>query len=147
MKKTVSYVWVLLSAVVLFSCVDDYDDSFLKTEIEKIKEEISSLKTQVSTLETVVDALNEGKVITNVEALSGDKGHKITFNDGVSIEILNGEDAPVIGIQELEGVYYWVITTNGNTAFLVDKNDNRSEERRVGKECRSRMASDHEKKR
>lgn len=125
MKKTVSYVWVLLSAVVLFSCVDGYDDSFLKTEIEKIKEEISSLKTQVSTLETVVDALNEGKVITNVEALSGDKGHKITFNDGVSIEILNGEDAPVIGIQELEGVYYWVITTNGNTAFLVDKNDNK----------------------
>ena len=108
-----------------FSCVDGYDDSFLKTEIEKIKEEISSLKTQVSTLETVVDALNEGKVITNVEALSGDKGHKITFNDGVSIEILNGEDAPVIGIQELEGVYYWVITTNGNTAFLVDKNDNK----------------------
>ena len=74
MKKTVSYVWVLLSAVVLFSCVDGYDDSFLKTEIEKIKEEISSLKTQVSTLETVVDALNKGKVITNVEALSGDKG-------------------------------------------------------------------------
>jgi hypothetical protein len=125
MKKTVSYVWVLLSVVVLFSCVDDYDDSFLRTEIDKIKEEISSLKTQLSTLETVVDALNKGKVITNVEALSGDKGHKITFNDGVSIEILNGENAPVIGIQELEGVYYWVITTNGNTMFLVDQNDNK----------------------
>lgn len=125
MKKAVSYFLVLFSAVFMFSCVDDYDDSFLRTEIDKIKEEISSLKTQVSTLETVVDALNEGKVITSVEALSGGKGHKITFNDGVSIEILNGENAPVIGIHELEGVYYWVITTNGNTVFLVDKNDNK----------------------
>ena len=125
MKKAVNYLLALFSAVVLFSCGDDYDDSFLRTEIDKIKEEVSSLKTQVSTLETVVDALNEGKVITNVETLSGDKGHKITFNDGISIEILNGENAPVIGVQESEGVYYWAITTNGNTAFLVDQDDNK----------------------
>lgn len=125
MKRAIHYFFVLASAIVLFSCVDDYDDSFLRTEIDKIKEEISSLKTQVSTLQTVVDALNEGKIITNVEELSGDKGHKITFNDGASIEILNGEHAPVVGVQESEGVYYWTITTNGNTEFLVDQDNSK----------------------
>lgn len=125
MKRTIYYFLMLTSAVILFSCADDFDDSFLKSEIEKIKEEITSLKTQVSAMQTVVDAVNEGKLITSVEELSGGKGHKITFNDGSSAEILNGENAPVIGVQASEGVYYWTVTTNGNTEFLVDSNDNK----------------------
>jgi len=125
MKKAVIYLWVLCSLSVLFSCVDDYDDSFLRTEIDKIKEEINTLKTQLSSLETVVDLLNKGKVITSVEEISDNDGHKITFNDGSSIVILNGENAPVIGIQESDGVYYWTITTNGITDFLLDQQENR----------------------
>jgi hypothetical protein len=125
MKKAVIYLWVLCSLSVLFSCVDDYDDSFLRTEIDKIKEEINTLKTQLSSLETVVDLLNKGKVITSVEEISDNDGHKITFNDGSSIVILNGENAPVIGIQESDGVYYWTITTNGITDFLLDQQVNR----------------------
>ena len=123
MKRTFNYLLVLTCAITLFSCVDDYDDSFLRTEIDKIKEDIGSLKTQVSTMQTVVDAFNEGKVITSVVQMSGGKGSKITFNDGTSIEIVNGKDAPVIGVQELDDVYYWTLTTNGNTSFLVDNND------------------------
>lgn len=125
MKRVFNYLIVFAIAMVLFSCADEYDDSFLRTEINKIKEEIAALKTQVSTIQTVVDALNEGKVITTVEKLDGDKGHKITFNDGATIEIINGENAPVIGIQESEGVYYWAITTNGETGFLTDKDGNK----------------------
>lgn len=123
MKRTFNYLLVLTCAITLFSCVDDYDDSFLRTEIDKIKEDISSLKTQVTTMQTVVDAFNEGKVITSVVEMSGGKGSKITFNDGTSIEIVNGKDAPVIGVEEFEDVYYWTLTTNGNTSFLVDSNN------------------------
>src|SRR5690554_3468270 len=123
MKRTFNYLLVLTCAITLFSCVDDYDDSFLRTEIDKIKEDIGSLKTQVSTMQTVVDAFNEGKVITSVVQMSDGKGSKITFNDGTSIEIVNGKDAPVIGVQEFESVYYWTLTTNGSTSFLIDKND------------------------
>lgn len=125
MKRTFRYLVVLLSCFVVFSCSDEYDDSFLREEIDKIKTDIASMKEQVSSLKEVVDALNKGKVITNVESLSDDKGHKITFNDGTSIEILNGEKAPVIGVQESDGIYYWTITTDGKTEFLTDKGNNK----------------------
>ncbi|MEA4918299.1 DUF5074 domain-containing protein [Proteiniphilum sp.] len=119
MKKVVHYLLVTLLSIGVFSCADEYDDSFLKEEIENIKKDLASLKTQVTSIQTLVDALNKGKVITNIE--KSDKGHKITFNDGASIEVLNGEKAPVIGVQESESVYYWTITTDGKTDFLLDK--------------------------
>ena len=124
MKKAVNYLFILMSCIVLFSCSDDYDDSYLRGEIDKIKTDIESLKKQVSSIETIVDALNKGKVITGVEALSDNKGYKITFNDATSIEVLNGEKAPVIGVKESDGVYYWTITTDGQTDFLTDKDGN-----------------------
>ncbi|NLD24770.1 MAG: hypothetical protein GX670_11170, partial [Bacteroidales bacterium] len=62
-------------------------------------------------------------VITSVVEMSGGKGSKITFNDGTSIEIVNGKDAPMIGVEEFEDVYYWTLTTNGSTSFLVDSNN------------------------
>jgi hypothetical protein len=74
-------------------------------------------------MQKVVDAFNEGKVITSVVEMSGGKGSKITFNDGTSIEIVNGKDAPVIGVEEFDSVYYWTLTSNGSTSFLVDSND------------------------
>lgn len=123
MKRTINYLLALTCAIMLFSCVDEYDDSFLRKEIDKIKEDIGSLKTQVSTMQKVVDAFNEGKVITSVVQMSGGKGSKITFNDGTSIEIVNGKDAPVIGVEEFDNVYYWTLTSNGSTSFLVDSND------------------------
>src|SRR5690554_3489535 len=123
MKRTINYLLVLTYAIALLSCVENYDDSFLRTEIDNIKEDISSLKTQVTTMQTVVDAFNEGKVITSVVEMSGGKGSKITFNDGTSIEIVNGKDAPMIGVEEFEDVYYWTLTTNGSTSFLVDSNN------------------------
>ena len=123
MKKTVNFLIILLSSIILFSCA--YDDTFLKEEIEKIKTDVNLLKEQTVSLKTIVDALNAGKVITNVEKLADDKGHKITFNDATSIEVLNGEKAPVIGVQELEGIHYWTITTNGKTDFLLDGSGNK----------------------
>ncbi len=125
MKKAVNYLFILFSCVILFAGCDDYDDGFLKEEIEKIKAELASLKKQLTSLETVVDAFDKGKVITAVEKLEENKGHKITFNDGTSIEVVNGAGIPVVGIKESEGVYYWTVTTNGNTEFLTDKNDNK----------------------
>ncbi|GAB6122088.1 DUF5074 domain-containing protein [Dysgonomonas termitidis] len=125
MKKAVNYLFILMSCIVLFSCSEDYDDSYLRGEIDKIKTEVESLKNQVSSLETIVDALNKGKVITTVEALSDNKGYKITFNDATSIEVLNGEKAPVVGIKESDGIYYWTIITDKQTDFLTDKDGNK----------------------
>ncbi len=126
MKRTINYLFILMSCIVVFSCSDDYDDSYLRGgEIDKIKTDIESLKKQVSSIETIVEALNQGKVITGVETLSDNKGYKITFNDATSIEVLNGEEAPVIGVKESDGIYYWTITTDGQTDFLTDKDGNK----------------------
>ncbi len=126
MKKAVNYLFILLSCIIVFnSCSDDYDDSYLRGEIDKIKTDIESLKKQITSVESVVDALNKGKVITGIEVLSDNKGHKITFNDGTSIEVLNGEKAPVIGVADLQGTYYWTITTDGKTDFLTDNEGNK----------------------
>lgn len=123
MKKTINFFLILLSSAILFSC--SYDDDFLKEEIEKIKTDLSALTTQASSLQTMVEALNAGKVITKVDKLADDKGFKITFNDGTSMDITNGTNAPVMGIKEFEDEYYWAITTNGVTDFVLDKDNNK----------------------
>lgn len=119
MRKSVNFILILLSSAILFSC--SYDDDFLKEEIEKIKTDLSALNKQTNSLQIMVEALNAGKVITKVDNMADGKGYKITFNDGATMDITNGTNAPVVGIQEFEGEYYWAITTNGVTVFVLDK--------------------------
>lgn len=121
MKRQFNLLILLISGILFFSC--EYDDSYLKNEIDKIKTDLSELKKQTTAMQSLVDALNEGKVITKTEALEGGRGYKITFNNGETLEIRNGDDAPVVGVKEESGVYYWTITTNGKTEFLTDANN------------------------
>ena len=123
MKKTINFIIIVLSSAILFSC--SYDDAFLKEEIDKIKTDLSALTKQASSLQTMVEALNGGKVITKVDKLADDKGYKITFNDGTTMDVINGMNAPEIGIQEFEGDYYWTKTTQGTIDFVLDKNNNK----------------------
>ena len=123
MRKTLNFILIFLSSAILFSC--SYDDAFLKEEIDKIKTDLSALTNQANSLQTMVEALNAGKVITKVDKLADDKGYKITLNDGSVMDITNGKNAPVMGIKEFEGEYYWAITTNGKTDFVLDKNNNK----------------------
>ena len=121
MKRQLNLLILLISGILFFSC--EYDDSYLKNEIDKIKTDLSELKKQTTAIQSLVDALNEGKVITKTEALEDGKGYKITFNNGETLEIRNGDDAPVVGVKEESGVYYWTITTNDKTEFLTDANN------------------------
>ena len=123
MRKSVNFILILLSSAILFSC--SYDDDFLKEEIEKIKTDLSALTTQANSLQTMVEALNAGKVITKVDNMANGKGYKITFNDGTSMDVTNGENAPVVGVKEFEGEYYWAITANGVIDFVLDKDNNK----------------------
>lgn len=131
MKKLFRLLF-LLSFVVSFSgCGDDYDDSLLRGEIDNINNEIGdikaqleALKKQVTSVETIVDALNKGKVVSQIEELSDGKGYKITFNDATTIEVLRGGNASAISIQEVDGVYYWTVITNGKPEVLLDADGN-----------------------
>ena len=92
MKKTVKLLFLILSCVFIASCSDEYNDSFIKSEIADIKTDLSALKKQVSSIQTLVDALNSGKVITEVKELGEGNGYHITFNDGSKIFVRDGKD-------------------------------------------------------
>lgn len=133
MKKLFRILLLLLSFTISFSsCEDSYDDSAIRNEIDNIngeigdiKTELDALKKQIISVESIVNALNEEKVITNIEELSDGKGYKITFNDATTIEVLRGGNASAISIQEVEGVYYWTVITNGKADFLYDSEGNK----------------------
>ena len=123
MKKLRNIFFILLSSVLLFSC--EYDDADLWSEIDHIKTELTQINKQVASVESLVEALNKGKIITQVDQLAEGNGYVITFNDGSKIEVVNGENAPVIGIKNVDGVYYWTIETNGIVEFLLDSDNNK----------------------
>ncbi|MFI3299284.1 MAG: PL29 family lyase N-terminal domain-containing protein [Rikenellaceae bacterium] len=102
----------------LKSC--QYDDSLIWDEIESLKEDIAELNSSVSAMQTIIDALENGSVITSVTET--ETGYTITFSNGESIEITNGSNAPVISVIEVDGVYYWATTQNGETTALLDDN-------------------------
>lgn len=114
MKKLFAMLLVAVLGFSTWSCY--YDDKDLWNEVGNIKTELAQLNKEVSTLQTLVNALDQKKTISSVEETS--TGYTITFNDGKTITIQNGKNAPQIGIDLFEGTYYWTIGGNGN--WLAD---------------------------
>ena len=119
MKKLFTLLAIALFGAAAWSC--SYDDDDLWNEIGNIKTELTRINTEVGTLQTLVDALNQKKTITSVEETA--TGYTITFNDGKTVEIKNGTNAPEVGIDLFEGVYYWTIGGKGN--WLTDSDGNK----------------------
>ena len=106
-----------LFSILIAGC---YNDDELWDEVKGIKTELSQLKENLSNLQTIVSAYENAKFITNYEET--DEGIKITFSDNKTIIVKHGEkgaDAPVIGVKAEDGIYYWTITANGETQFLL----------------------------
>lgn len=94
----------------------------LKDRVDVLEQKVSALESKVNqnvnSINELVDAAKKAVTITKVETLTD--GYKIYFSDGTISTISNGTDgkdgvdgkdavAPVIGIKEEEGVYYWTI--------------------------------------
>lgn len=97
----------------------------LKDRVDVLEQKVSALESKVNqnvnSINALVDAAKKAVTITKVETLTD--GYKIYFSDGTILTIsngVNGKDgkdgvdgkdavAPVIGIKEEEGVYYWTI--------------------------------------
>lgn len=98
-----------------------YDDTDIWTEIGQIKTELTRIKSDLSNLQKVVEAQQKKKTVDDVKNIEG--GYEIIFSDGTKATIKNGLDAPNIGIQEFEGVYYW--TLGGKDKWITDKSGNK----------------------
>lgn len=136
MKKILS---VFCIATCLFaSCSDEYDDSKLwqnvndlKDRIAKLEETVQTMNSKIGSIQSIVDAVNERDYIVKIEELADKSGYSITFAKGNTITIKHGKDgndgknAPIIGIDLYEGIYYWTITTDDETTWLLDHDGNK----------------------
>ena len=128
------YLPFTLSALMLFSCSDKYDDSDLWDSVNSLEERVVQLEelckemnTNISSLQTIVTALQNRDCITSVVPVmqNGEEiGYTITFAQSAPITIYHGADGekgetgatgrdghtPVIGVkQDADGIYYWTL--------------------------------------
>ena len=138
--KYIAIVSLLFAgSAALTSC---YDDSGLKERIDKVEDRVDDLETQIRGMNTdivsiknLVAAISNGAVITGVEETHD--GFKLTLSDGRVLTInhgkdgvdgengADGKDAPVIGVAEENGVWYWTLTIDGKTDWIVDASGNK----------------------
>lgn len=130
MKQFKHYALLLVVALAMFGCGDDYDDTALKNDISDLKSRVEKLEswcstanTQISALQGLVSALQENDYVTGVTPImegAKEVGYTITFAKSKPITILNGKDGengtdgitPIISVkQDTDGQYYWTVTT------------------------------------
>ena len=125
MKKRI--LFAAFAACLLAGC--DNDDlekrvDSLENRLEIVEKTLTEINSGISSLQSIVEALQNGKSVSNVEETA--TGYVITFSDGSNITLKHRQDgtngqnatAPVIGMAELKGAYYWTVTIDGKTQFM-----------------------------
>lgn len=142
LKKCLAVMLVVWTGVVS-SC--QYDDDELWNSVNDLSGRVSALESltkqmngDISAVQSIVSALEKNVSVTSVDSLTD--GYAIHFSDGTKAVIKNGADgkdgapgkngkdglnAPVINIAKENGVYYWTITTDGVTTWLLDDDGNK----------------------
>lgn len=137
----------LIASVSLVSCGSEYDDSELWSEVNSIKDRVTNIEAQLSamnmsiqSLSTLVNAIKDNVYIVSVNQTTD--GYEIVMSNGERLVIHNGKDGkdgkdgedgnngssgsiPVIGVEMINGIYYWTVTLNGKTEFITDENGNK----------------------
>ena len=129
-------VWLLMSLIALGITACEYDDSALKADVNDLKDRITALEEQVNqmnedivSLQDIIHALDQNISISQVEQT--DEGYILHLTDGTSINLYNGKEgssganAPIIGIAQENGIYYWTLTTDEKTTWLTDEAGNK----------------------
>lgn len=128
--------WLLMPLIALGITACEYDDSALKADVDDLKDRITALEEQVNqmnedivSLQDIIHALDQNISISQVEQT--DEGYILHLTDGTSINLYNGKEgssganAPIIGIAQENGIYYWTLTTDEKTTWLTDEAGNK----------------------
>lgn len=141
LKKYLCIVFTIaIMATTITGCYND-DDIWelvndLTDRVTNIKKRIEAMNDDMIRIKALVEALSEGAVVTGCEATDG--GYLLTFSDGKSVIISNGRDRKdgkdgrdgkdgiIVGIaMDSDGIYYWTITRNSATDWLLDSEGNK----------------------
>lgn len=125
MKKRI--LFAAFAACLLAGCDNDDLEKRVDSQenrLEIVEKTLTEINSGISSLQSIVEALQNGKSVSNVEETA--TGYVITFSDGSNITLKHGQDgangqnatAPVIGMAESEGAYYWTVTIDGKTQFM-----------------------------
>ena len=118
-----------VSALMVLSGCNKYDDSALWDDIDKSYNQLTEIKAQLEALTAQVDMLSAvvtGGAITGITA-NEDGGYTVRYkgadNEEKTVVIASKDDvdtAPLLGTKEEGGVLYWTITIDGKTDYLKD---------------------------
>lgn len=115
---------------------DDINDlnskySSLENRIAALETQVKEMNSEISSIQTIISNLEKNVYVSKVETI--ENGYKIYFTDNTIATIhdgkdgkngengVDGQDAPIIGVaKDTDNIYYWTITTNGNTTWLLD---------------------------
>lgn len=122
-----------------------YDDDELWGSVDDLANRISAMETltqqmnsDIAALQAIVTAVENQVAVSEVEKLTD--GYILHFTNGETATIKNGiagedgtdgedgidgKDAPAIGIEKENGVYYWTLTVDGKTEWLTDDAGNK----------------------
>ncbi|MBO5252082.1 MAG: hypothetical protein J6B31_08865 [Bacteroidaceae bacterium] len=94
----------------------------LQERIAAMENSVKQMNADIVSIQGVVTSLKNSNSVEKV--VEQTDGYVLLFTDGTSVTIKHGKDgqaAPVIGIAEEEGVYYWTVTLKGETSWLEDE--------------------------
>lgn len=135
--RTWIWLFMLLTALGITAC--EYDDSSMRADVNDLNDRLTALEMQVDrmnadivSLQDLMRLLDQQICITNVEETAD--GYTLRFTDGSTITLCHGKDgadgsdgkdAPVIGIAQENGIYYWTLTASDQTSWLTDEAGNK----------------------
>lgn len=133
MKKFKHFALLLLAAITVFGCSNDYDDSGIKKDISDLQSRVEKLEKwcdtangQITSLQGLVTALQNNDYVTGVTPVmegTTEVGYTISFTKSSPITIMHGKNGtsgtngkdgstPIIGVKKhTDGLYYWTIQT------------------------------------
>ena len=154
MKKYFLLALVVLTGMAS-SCKYDDDEIWdsvnnLADRVASLEAATKQMNSDIAAMKSIITALQNQVSVSEVEELKD--GYIIHFSDGTKATIKNGadgkdgangadgkdgadgengkdgqdgKDAPIVGVAQEEGVYYWTMTIDGKTEWLTDEEGNK----------------------
>ncbi len=127
----------LVAAVGMLFTACEYDDADinkrvddLENRVAELEETIAALNQDIAGVQTLVGAMQNNVYVSKI--VEGETGYEVYFTNGEKITIADGkageagkDGVTVTVLLDEDGQYYWAVTKDGKTEFLLDDNGNK----------------------